>query len=532
VSRSETRANALDHVVVVLFENRSLDNLLGHLYGPEDGRTFEGVIGKKLSNPIPQWAEHGADGKAVPYTVATDMDSPNPDSGEEWYHTNTQLYGTLDEHNRFKIGEAVTEPWNAPPPGATPDMSGFVADYISTFTGEMGRQPTYEEYAHIMSGFTPEQVPVLSAIARDFGVFDHWFCEVPSQTFMNRSFWTAATSSGLVVNTPAKKWLEKNDAETIFERLEQHGKTWKVYVDEPMPLSFAGIIHYSRLKDRLATHFVPFTEFERDAAAGTLPDFSLIEPNMLTGHGDYHPAAGRSFLGNGIDLGVDSPSSILGGEAFLERVFNIYRGATSESGTNVWNTALLIGWDEPGGTYDHVPPGPVAPPDPAAPAGEFGFTFDRSGYRVPAIMVSPWVEPGSVYNEEYRHTSLIATLRKSWGLGAPLTGRDAQARTFDNVFTRDTPRNPDTWVAVEAQPVPDWALDYDILGKALSNLGKAAGPALIEKARAIGATLPPELDDPNTELTPQLIIEVLRDVAWHFFPQLAPGDRAPTGTQR
>ena len=49
---------------------------------------------------------------------------------------------------------------------------------------------------------------------------------------------------------------------------------------EPMPLSFHGIIHYSRLKDRLATNFVPFAEFEKDAAAGTLPDFSLIEPNM------------------------------------------------------------------------------------------------------------------------------------------------------------------------------------------------------------------------------------------------------------
>ncbi len=98
------RANALDHVVVVLFENRSLDNMLGHLYGPEDGKTFEGVIGKDLANPIPEWAEHGADRKVVPYTVATDMDSPNPDSGEEWYHTNTQVFGTLDEHNRFKIG--------------------------------------------------------------------------------------------------------------------------------------------------------------------------------------------------------------------------------------------------------------------------------------------------------------------------------------------------------------------------------------------------------------------------------------------
>jgi len=132
---SSDRSHALDHVVLVLFENRSLDNLLGHLYGPEHGKTFEGVIGKNLSNPIPEWAEHGAERKTVPYTVATDMDAPNPDSGEEYYHTNTQLYNTLDEHNRFKIGGAVTAPWNVPPPGTEPTMDGFVTDYISNFTG-------------------------------------------------------------------------------------------------------------------------------------------------------------------------------------------------------------------------------------------------------------------------------------------------------------------------------------------------------------------------------------------------------------
>jgi phospholipase C len=84
----------------------------------------------------------------------------------------------------------------------------------------------------------------------------------------------------------------------------------------------------------------------------------------------------------------------------------------SNSGSNVWNTTLLIGWDEPGGTYDHVPPPAVRLPDPSAPVGEYGFTFDRSGYRVPAIIVSPWVAEGDVFNEEHRHTSLIATLRE------------------------------------------------------------------------------------------------------------------------
>ena len=104
------RSHALDHIVVVLFENRSLDNVLGHLYGLGDGKNFDGVIGKNLSNPIPAWAEHRAEHTVVPYTVATDMDSPNPDSGEEYFHTNTQLFNIIDDRNRFKIGEAAAAP--------------------------------------------------------------------------------------------------------------------------------------------------------------------------------------------------------------------------------------------------------------------------------------------------------------------------------------------------------------------------------------------------------------------------------------
>jgi phospholipase C len=148
----QSRDNALDHVIVVLFENRSLDNVLRRLYGPGDGKTFEGVTGKDLTNPIPEWAEHGADRKVVPYAVATDMDSPNPDSGEEYPHTNTQLFNIQNEHNRFKLGEEITEPYNAPEPGQTPTMDGYVTDYISCLTAELGRQPTYEEYSQIMTG--------------------------------------------------------------------------------------------------------------------------------------------------------------------------------------------------------------------------------------------------------------------------------------------------------------------------------------------------------------------------------------------
>jgi phospholipase C len=511
----------MDHVVLALFENRSFDNVLGRLYGPGDDKRFEGVIGKDLSNPIPAWAEHGAERETVPYTVATDMDAPNPDSGEEYFHTNTQLFNILHENNRFKIGEAVSPPWNAPEPGAAPTMSGFVTDYISTFTAEMGRQPTYEEYAQIMTGYTPEQLPVLSGIAKGFGVFDHWFSEVPSQTFMNRSFWTAASSSGLVVNSPVSNFTQHNTAETLFNRLEAHGRTWKVYVQEPMPLSFTGLIHMPRLKDRLATNVVPYSEFEHDVVNGTLPDFSLIEPNMLSGHSDYHPAFGRSLIPDDMNLPMDPPSSIRGGEAFLARIYDTVRSAASPHGSNAYNTLFFVGWDEPGGTYDHVPPGPVPPPDPNAPPGQLDFTFDRSGYRVPAIIVSPWVDEGIVINDEHRHTSMIATLRRVWGLGAPFTGRDAAAAPFDHLLSRDTPRDPASWPEVKPLPVAQFHMDMVQMGKALSVLGKTAGAGIVEHARQSGITIPPELTDPVAHPSTEQIIAALRSIAAQVFPRLA-----------
>jgi phospholipase C len=514
------RAHALDHVVLVLFENRSFDNLLGRLYQPGEVPSFEGVIGKDLSNPIPEWAEHGADKRVVPYDVATDMDSPNPDPGEEFQHTNTQLYNILDEGNRFKDATEMAAPFNAPPDDRAPTMDGFVTDYISFFTVEMGRQPTYDEYKQIMTGYTPEQVPVISAIARGFGVFDHWFSEVPSQTMTNRSFWTAGTASGFVVNRPMSDFMHHNHAETIFNRLEKHGKTWKVYVLEPDPISFTGMIHMARLHDRFATNFVPFSEFERDAAEGTLPNFSFIEPNLLAGHGDYHPAFARALL-PGLEVPIDPPSSILSGEAFLARIYNAVRSADSEAGSNTYNTTFFIGWDEPGGTYDHVPPGPVEPPDATEPLVPFDFRFHRSGYRVPAIIVSPWVAQGVVFTDEYRHTSLMATLRKVWDLGEPLSARDAAARTFDDAFTLTEPRPPETWPEVAPRPVPAFQLEHVEAGHAIGTLGKHVCHGLLLHATHAQMSVPSAPADPNAEVSPALALEIVHRIAARFFPKLA-----------
>nr|WP_159042319.1 alkaline phosphatase family protein [Streptomyces sp. H021] len=218
------------------------------------------------------------------------MDTPNPDPGEEYQHVNTQLFGVIDPaDNRGVLAEDMAAPFNTPPPGRPPTMDGFVTDYISAFTAEIGRQPKYDEYAQIMAGYTPDQMPVLSTLARGFATFDHRFAEVPSQTFTNRSFFNAASASGFVVNAPYPTFPLHNTAETIFERLEAAGLTWRVYGDAPSPLPFTGLIHAARLRERFATHFVATDRFLEDAAAGTLPAYSFIEPNLWHGHNDMHP---------------------------------------------------------------------------------------------------------------------------------------------------------------------------------------------------------------------------------------------------
>ena len=163
----------------------------------------------------------------------------------------------------------------------------------------------------------------------------------------------------------------------------------------------------------------------------------------------------------------------------------------------------------------------MPPPDPSAPAGQLDFAFDRSGYRVPAIIVSPWVDEGIVINDEYRHTSMIATLRKVWDLGDAFTARDAAAAPFDHLLSRDSPRDPASWPDVQALPVPQFHMDMVQMGKAFSILGKTAGTGMLERAQQAGIAVPPELTDPNAHPSTEQIIAALRSIGAQFFPRLA-----------
>jgi len=514
---SPDRRAALDHVVVLMFENRSFDNLLGQLYQPGEVASFDGVLGKELANPVPEWARDRPDRLEVSYSEAATMNTPTPDPGEEYQHVNTQLYGLIEPAaNRGRLADQMVAPYNAPAdPRRPPTMDGFVADYISAVMAETGTVPGHDEYAQIMTGYGPARMPVLSALARGFTTFDRWFCEVPSQTFANRSFFHAATSSGYVVNlSPADAFPLHNTAETIFERLESKDLSWRVYSDPPSHVSLTGIIHAPRLLERFGTNFFSTDQFLIDAASGDLPAYSFIEPNLIYGHNDMHPAFDALFP----TMHLDPPSSLIGGEALLAKIYDAVRSSASPRGSNAWNTLLLITFDEHGGTYDHVPPPLVPSPVPGAPPGQLGCTFTRSGLRVPAIAISAWAPERTVVSDEYRHTSLISTLRSRWSLGRPLTARDAMARDIAPVLRRAAPRPPEDWPEVTPRPMPGGVVPVPPGDPVLPLLPRSLVLAAVELGKTIGLQVPGLRHD--AQLLRADGIEILLDCFGELFPHL------------
>ena len=518
--------NAMDHVVVVMFENRSFDNLLGHLYEPGEVASFEGVLGKDLSNPVPEWAQHRPADGVVRYSAAATMNTPAPDPGEEWPHVNTQLFGVLDDVNRGTFGSESS--FNLPPAGATPTMDGFVTDYISMLMVELGRQPTYDEYAQIMTGYTPEQMPVLSGLARGFATFDHWFCDVPTCTYPNRSFFHAGSSSGFVVNmTPPGSFPKNNDAETLFDRLDAAGLSWKVYCDPPSHYSLTGVIHARRLADRFATNFFSTNQFLEDAENGRLPTYSFIEPQIIGwNHNDMHPPFGDVLGALGAQMGADDaaalhfdpPSSLIGGEDLLARVYRAIRNSTSDTGSNHLNTTLLVTFDEHGGTYDHVPPPSAVPPDGTGAPGQMGFTFDRAGVRIPTLAISAWIPERTVISAEHRATSLMATMRQRWNLGAPLSAREASARSFSDIFTLTRPRTQEQFPEIVARPVPVMHDSVAPLDAPLGLLGKSLLLGVLAFAESLGEPVPHLA--PEDTISGSQAIAIGHEVLGELFPAM------------
>jgi phospholipase C len=398
----------VNHIVVLMLENRSFDHMLGFLYAgsqnisPVTGQPFEGLTGEESNSDA-----SGTPFQVTAMTAATPnvyfMPGADPDEG--YVATNLQLFG-----------------YSPPPASAPPANSGFVTDYANALSGADADRPVVPGTvaADIMGMFTPELLPVLSGLARGYAVCDRWFSSVPTETFPNRAFVGAATSQGHMDDSTAKFTCQ-----SIFGLLSGHGLDWAIFGYDNAPLTR---LDFPDTTDAAESHFGLFTDFRAAAAAGTLPPYTFLEPSWGSSGNSQHP---------NYDVAL--------GEQLVHDVYYALHNSPA------WDqTLLIIIYDEHGGCYDHVaPPTGAVPPDNSL--GEFGFDFRRFGVRVPAVLVSPLIAPGTVFRPAgpvpFDHTSVLKTVEVRWQLPA-LTARDAAAPDVGDVLTLSVPRSDDPLASV------------------------------------------------------------------------------------
>jgi phospholipase C len=492
MAASSPQLNRINHIVTLMMENRSFDNVLGWLYDPANkppfdkpprGQTFEGVSGKDLWNPTP------TGGKAF-VGKGTVMTDPYPDPFEPYDEVYAQMYNQNPP------------PAEIPNPTTSPEMKGFVDNYANAIKAAgapkkgcnrllswlfRGDSPMDFDPGIIMNCFTPGSLPVINGLANAYAVCDKWFSSVPTQTFPNRSFVHAATSSGYVTNgwkTGPDPWdigYLLNKTTTIYNALSEANFDWRIYHGGPLLLCNA-LVTQERLWEYLPLdHFFPFKQFLDDAKKpGGLPPYTFIEPNMLCSRkygpeNDMHPAFAITATG--------AATNALYGDQLIHTIYEALRNSPD------WESTLfIITFDEHGGTYDHVPtPLPwTCSPDgiviPYGQPGDSGFLFNRFGVRVPAVVVSPLIEPGTICHTQFDHTSIIRTVAKRWLGEEHLTERDKAAHDLSELLTLPSPRkdipdikpnSPPSFTGCGSHPLSP--LHSDMLGAAAQFLAACSG---------------------------------------------------------
>lgn len=387
-------------VVVLVMENRSFDHMVGWM--------------KQLNPSI-----NGVDG-----TEFNLLNTSDPNSGKVFFDDKSEYVDPDPGHSIQAIYEQVYGVKFSPESSATTrrraaTMSGFAQQAESEQKGMS---------ATVMNGFRPDAVPVYKKLVSEFAVCDRWFASVPSSTQPNRLYVHSATSHGLTSNVK-EKLLEGLPQKTIFDSLHESGYSFGIYYQDPPSTLF-----YRNLRKlKYITKFHPFDlDFKKHCRQGKLPNYTVVEQRFF----DLKIAPGND----------DHPShDVSQGQKLVKEVYEALRSSPQ------WNEVLfIITYDEHGGFYDHVPtPTNVPNPDGINGPAPFNFEFDRLGVRVPTILVSPWIQPGTVLHgpngpyptSEYEHSSIPATVKKIFKLGDFLTKRDEWAGTFEHLLlTRSTPR--------------------------------------------------------------------------------------------
>jgi phospholipase C len=249
-----------------------------------------------------------------------------------------------------------------------------------------------------MGYWTGADLPWTYSLATIFPVADRWFAPVLGQTYPNRRYLLAATSVGMVDDVLPEIIVPPPNG-TIFDHLDAHQIPWRNYYST-FPAS-----SYLYLGDAIRNHpsIVPVDQFFADAKSGSLPGFAVIDPDWGTSSGE-------------------NPQNVVHAEAFAASVVQAVMDSPA------WPRTLLV-WtfDEGGGYYDHVPPPAAAAPDDIPPLQLPWYNgFAQYGFRVPAVVVSPWSRPHHVTGVVHDHTSILATVERKWNLPS-LTRRDAAA---------------------------------------------------------------------------------------------------------
>jgi phospholipase C len=259
-------------------------------------------------------------------------------------------------------------------------------------------------------------LPFTYSLVEYFPIGERYFCSVLAQTYPNRRFFFCGTSSGLTAtdrltfSTPAANG-------TIFDRLDAHGITWTDYFSDLLLTSI--VPGFATAARRPSIKHIG--QFYNDARAGKLPQFSLLEPSYVISS-------------------EENPQDIQVGERLVAKVVSALLASP-----NWQHTALFLTYDEHGGYYDHVPPPAAIAPDSIAPIQEPGKPklapggFDRYGFRVPLIVVSPWAKANYASDVVQDHTSITAFIERKWNLPA-MTFRDANAAPMTDYFDFGTPQ--------------------------------------------------------------------------------------------
>ncbi|MGO9489839.1 MAG: alkaline phosphatase family protein [Solirubrobacteraceae bacterium] len=399
-----------DHIVVVMMENHSFDNLLGALalsgQTGAHGLRFDRAGDARNENP-------GPDGPVQSFVIPTTAQAPSVT--QTWNATHEQIDGGR--------------------------MNGFVRSVESD-------EP--------MGYWTEEVLPFAYSFARTFTIANKWFCSAPCQTYPNRRFLMAGTAYGDIATSDESLEDPPPPNGTIFDRLHAYGISWRNYfTDLPQTAIIPSII------EKYPTNLAPVAQFFADCAAGSLPAVSFVDPEFgaLSDIGSpLTQVPGLAALGAKLEsTGGDEESS----QDMAYGEYWAYQAVQAVLRSPAWPRTLLVyTYDEHGGYYDHVPPPPAIEPDSIQPQlgpEDVPGKYDLYGPRVPAIVASPYSRPNGVTNVVHDHTSVLATIEAKWNLPA-LSYRDANARTVADFLDLGQASFPEPPSTIVEPPVPTEAV--------------------------------------------------------------------------